>query len=135
MESSTCLESDLVETKLSTHGGGSVFRSVDSQSGESPYDPGMPGRNAEKPDGRSLGISTALLPVPKRVDADSHRFSELSLRQIDESTKEHDVLAALNLPFRETSPNLRGDRSSELRFCQLRYLVHGHPTYETDAAN
>ena len=79
-------------------------------------DSGMARGDSKKAERRPFWPTPTLLPVPERVDADSHRLREGLLSQTDESTKGGYVLSALELPTHEPLAHSVWNRPGEVGF-------------------
>src|SRR6266508_3685232 len=88
-------------------------------------DAGMTRSNSQQGDRRTVRIATALLPVPKSVNAYAHGLSELCLGQSDKSSKRRDIFAGFELSQHESLAQACRDRSGELFGSQFRNVGHG----------
>ena len=71
-------------------------------------------------------MSTALLPVAKRVNADTQRLGEPHLRESNKTPQHGNVLARLEITIPETFSNSRRNWPGELRCGQLWHVGYFH---------
>ena len=90
----------------------------------------MTGRDPKQGNRRSIGFTSILLPVAKRVNTDPHRFCEASLRQANESAERSDICAGLELACDQTLSNSRRHRPSKLLCGQFRNVRHRNYSME-----
>src|SRR5688572_26607251 len=102
-------------------GGSSVSR---SRFEVLPDDLWVPRSDPEQGKRRSLGLTASLLPVPKRVHADSDGLREPNLGEANEPPQSRDVIAGLELPRHETPAHAGWDGSSKLFGSELGDVRH-----------
>ena len=88
-------------------------------------DSGVTSRDPEEGDGGALGVSPSLLPIPKRVNADTHGLSELGLSESDKPPQRGNVIPGLEDAGGEALSNARGNGPGEVLLREFRDVSHG----------
>jgi hypothetical protein len=84
----------------------------------------MTSDDPEECNGGTLWSTPALFPVAKRVNADTHRASELRLGQASKASERCDVVTRLEMPGHQTPANTCGDGACELLLGEFGNVGH-----------